>query len=314
MHVPMNLLSDSTILIAGAGGGFDFLCGLPLAYELEAQGHRVIFSSYSFTDLKSVDCESLKDRLYKITSLSLLRNGTYFPEGFFAKWYLTKNKKEIPVYCYNNVGVLTLTEYFNTISSLHKINAVIVIDGGVDGIFRGDEYGLGTPSIDSISMIAANECNIKEKYYVMTGFGSEGVGDEVSHAEVLQRISDLVKNNTYFGVTALLKNCGAANCFIDAAEYIFGRMPAHQHSNIVCSILKSISGEFGFNAVNTKTEINPIWISALTSMYWIFDLNGAAKMKLFYNKALKTDTVQEISKLIENYRGNAAKLRMTIPL
>ncbi len=32
----------------------------------------------------------------------------------------------------------------------------MIVDGGVDGIFRGDEYDLGTPSMDSISIISSS--------------------------------------------------------------------------------------------------------------------------------------------------------------
>lgn len=310
----MKFSKKSNILISGAGGGFDFLCGLPLAYELEIQGHSVIYSNYSFTELNSVDCECVREGLYKVTSLSKLKNGTYFPEGLFAEWLSKNNRRKTPIYCYKNIGVLPLIDYFNIIYDLHKINVIIIIDGGVDGIFRGDEYDLGTPSMDSISMIAANKSNIKEKYYVMTAFGSEGVGQEISHAEVLERISELVKKDAYYGVTGLVKNSIVGKYFVNAVKYIFDKMNNHQHSNIVCSILKSIDGEFGFRAVNVKTEINPIWISAFTSMYWFFDLDKTVKMKLFYNQALKTSTIQEISELIDCCRKSNNKIKMPIPI
>jgi hypothetical protein len=314
MYIPINFKSKSNILIAGAGGGFDFLCGLPLAHELKAQGHNIIFSNYSFTDLESVNCEKAAAELYEITSASSLTNGTYFPEGLFAKWYRSECKEEISVYCYRNIGVLPLINCFNIIQDLHEIDAVIVIDGGVDGIFRGDEYDLGTPTMDSISMIAANESGIKEKFYVMTAFGSEGVGQEISHAEVLQRISELTKNNAYYGVTALLKNDDAAHSLINASRSIFNKMPEYQHSNIVCSILKALDGEFGFCAVNAKTELNPIWVSPLTSMYWFFDLDKTAKMKLYYEAALKTSAVHELSEIINAQRKNSVKIKMGIPI
>ena len=50
--LPFDLPADSHVLIIGAGGGFDFLCGVPLGLELQNQGHEVHYASYSFTDLK----------------------------------------------------------------------------------------------------------------------------------------------------------------------------------------------------------------------------------------------------------------------
>lgn len=46
MNIPLKLKQQSNVLISGAGGGFDFLCGLPLAHELQNQGHRIVFSNY----------------------------------------------------------------------------------------------------------------------------------------------------------------------------------------------------------------------------------------------------------------------------
>jgi len=38
------------ILIAGAGGGFDIFCGLPLYFALTAQGKEVYLANLSFTN------------------------------------------------------------------------------------------------------------------------------------------------------------------------------------------------------------------------------------------------------------------------
>jgi hypothetical protein len=35
--LPLELPPGCTVLVAGAGGGFDFLCGLPIVLELEAR-------------------------------------------------------------------------------------------------------------------------------------------------------------------------------------------------------------------------------------------------------------------------------------
>ena len=53
--VPFELRPGSRVLICGAGGGWDFVCGLPIALELEARGHRAHLLSYSFTDLDAIE-------------------------------------------------------------------------------------------------------------------------------------------------------------------------------------------------------------------------------------------------------------------
>lgn len=52
--IPLPIPPQSTVLVAGAGGGFDFLCGLPIVLELEAAGHTVHIANYSFTNLGAV--------------------------------------------------------------------------------------------------------------------------------------------------------------------------------------------------------------------------------------------------------------------
>ena len=45
------LASCKNVLIAGCGGGYDVLSGLPLFFHLRSQGKRVHLASLSFTDL-----------------------------------------------------------------------------------------------------------------------------------------------------------------------------------------------------------------------------------------------------------------------
>jgi len=85
----------------------------------------------------------------------------------------------------------------------------------------GDEYDLGTPSMDSISIISASLYSIENRYFVMTAFGSEGANKEVSHAEVLERISELTGNNGFLGVSSLLKNSKTGKEFMDCGDFIF---------------------------------------------------------------------------------------------
>lgn len=51
MSIPINYTKKTNILLAGAGGGFDFLCALPLALKLMDEGHNVFIANYSFTFL-----------------------------------------------------------------------------------------------------------------------------------------------------------------------------------------------------------------------------------------------------------------------
>jgi len=315
MHIPIkNLKPSSGILIAGAGGGFDFLCGLPLASELMRAGHRITLANYSFTNLEALPEPSFDGRMCRVDHKSELRGDPYFPEGYLARWFHEVKGLDMPVHCFGRLGVKSLRECYECLRKVHDLDLVLVIDGGVDGIFRGDEYGLGTPSMDAVSMIAANESGFKQKVYVCTAFGAEGVNQEVAHADVLARLSDLISSRGFQGVSSLLPDDEAAKDLFEAAAYIFERMPEHQHSVIICSMLKALDGAFGYQSVNVKTEFNQIWLSPLTCLYWFCDLDKTARLKPYYDQVKNSDSVTAVSQAIEKYRPISKTVRPSIPI
>lgn len=47
---------------------------------------------------------------------------------------------EKKIYCYSGIGVQPLINIFNYIQEREKIDYLFVVDGGCDGILRGDEF------------------------------------------------------------------------------------------------------------------------------------------------------------------------------
>ena len=85
--LPLDLPSGG-VLVAGAGGGFDFLCGLPIVLELERRGQDVHIANYSFTRLSEVRGGAWHgEHLLEITADAHLAQGDYFPEQLLARWY-----------------------------------------------------------------------------------------------------------------------------------------------------------------------------------------------------------------------------------
>jgi hypothetical protein len=150
--------------------------------------------------------------------------------------------------------------------------------------------------------------------YVLTAFGTEGVNYEVSHAEVLQRISELLRKNKYYGVCSLLPQDQIAKMFVECINFVYSNIPSIHYSNIIGSILSSIKGDFGETKINKKSEHSPIWISPFTSMYWFMDLIAVAKQKLFYNDVLDSKSVKEVADAIEKYRRNKKAGKPIIPI
>ena len=58
-----------------------------------------------------------------------------------------------------------------------------------------------------------------------------------------------------------------------------------------------------------------MWISALTSLYWFFDLDAVAKAKPYRNEVLKTDNGTDVSDAIEKTRARLGVLpKADIPI
>ncbi len=307
---------NSNILIAGAGGGFDFLCGLPVGLELMKRGNKVSFASYSSSNLSRVkNAGWLTETILEVTPDSYMEECGYFPELFFTKWFKEKKNKDMPVYCFPRSGIKSLHRAYDFLADYLSLSELYVIDGGVDGIFTGTEYDLGTPSIDSISIIAASLLEIKKKYFVMTAFGTEGYNKTVSHTDVLERVSDLIAKDKFLGVSSLLKNDKTGEDFIEGANYIFNHMAPEARSTIVSSIINAMKGSFGDREVNLKTRNSPVWLSPLTTFYWFFELPAVAKMKIFYEEVLNTDSVSDVSEIIHKLHSSYDnKKRRNIPV
>lgn len=301
--IPFDLPTNSQVLIIGAGGGFDFLCGLPIGLELQKQGHEVHYANYSFTNLKNIRSATWHStNLLEINADSQINGDDYFPEKYFAQWFLSRYSIDKSVWCLSCQGVLPTLESYEYLIARHKINVVFCVDGGVDGIFRGDEYDLATPSMDSISVIATSLCSASIKIYVCTAFGTEGAESKVSHAQVLKCMANLIQQDAMLGVSAILKQSDIGKDFMDAVKFIFSKTKPIQRSTIVSTITAGMDGCFGRISVNEKTAERQPWISPLTTLFWFFDANAVAHMKLFYKQAKDSNTVDEVATAIAEVR------------
>src|SRR6476469_3955107 len=88
------------LLIAGAGGGFDIFCGLPIYFELRQQGQRVHLANYSFSDLTSVDNGNiLNEVLIGVTAKQQSRRD-YFPEIYLSQWFKERHGEDVTIWCF----------------------------------------------------------------------------------------------------------------------------------------------------------------------------------------------------------------------
>ncbi|MET8260399.1 hypothetical protein [Micromonospora sp. NPDC005205] len=96
-----------SILIAGAGGGFDVYAGLPLALALWRTGAQVHLASLSFSELELIDRDA-----WLVEHVAAVRPDTssadwYFPERTLARW-LAAQQLPSTVYAFPPLGVQPL--------------------------------------------------------------------------------------------------------------------------------------------------------------------------------------------------------------
>jgi hypothetical protein len=133
--VPFGLKPGSRVLISGCGGGFDFFCGTPVGLALEKQGHGVVYSSYSFSNLGSIRNPDTLGAAFIVDEKSEQEDSSgYFPEKFFCQWYAGTRARRARVYRYGGVSVAQLVVIFNEIYTQERIDYHSIVDGGCDGI------------------------------------------------------------------------------------------------------------------------------------------------------------------------------------
>lgn len=165
---------------------------------------------------------------------------------------------------------------------------------------------MNLPEIDAVSVVAGERCNIEAGCYVLSAFGTEGVAKTMSHAQVLERMSELASANALYGITSLFNDMDIKSNYINLFEYVSKQMGPQHQSTIMASIVHSLQGDFGDTVLNHKTVFAPVWVSVLTALLWFFKLDSVAKMKLNYDELIKTIDFIEVFQLFGLSLGSKA--------
>lgn len=189
-----------TILLAGAGGGYDIFCGLPLYFALKARGKQVILANLSFSSLERSTARQLTPSLFKVkhTTAADLR---YFPELHLAR-YLSQTQPT-SIFAFARTGAKPLREAFEWLVRQFEVDTALLIDGGTDSLMCGNEAGLGTPEEDAASLSAVYHLNnVRQKLLLCLGF-SVDTHHGVSHAHYLEAVAALAQQGAYLGAWSL---------------------------------------------------------------------------------------------------------------
>lgn len=301
MNLPIveQLADCQNILIAGAGGGFDIFIGLPLFYTLREMGKTVHLANYSFCDIHISTTLSenpivlREDLLIGVQNAGKL-NFPFFAEGYLAEWLNTVKHEPTTVWMFSKTGAVELEKNYQTlITHLGGIDALILVDGGVDSLMRGDEDRPGTLLEDSISLAAVEFLDVPVKILVCAGFGTE-VEEGLCHHHALENIAALAKAGAFWGSCALTPQMPAFQYYEAGCRYVWEK-PDHHKSHISTRIIPAVQGEFGdFVMYPDQSQANAL-ISPLMSLYWFFDA------KVVIERSLITDAIRHAQSVSEAF-------------
>ncbi len=272
----------NNILIAGAGGGSDILCGLPLYYTLLKLGKKVHLANLTHTDLKTIneyaDPIKLDNNIYGANSIIKVPSQNYL-EGYLSQFFMAALNQDNVVWMIDRAAVPQLKKSYERLIDHLQIDGIILVDGGVDSIMVGDEDGSGTMFEDTLTLAATKDIQLP-KVLACIGFGTE-IEENLSHYRALENISNITKQGGFYGNCSLVSYMKAFKFYKTACEYIWNQ-PGHKKSHISTRIIPAAEGEFGNFQMYEDENAVEVCISPLMNLYWFFEADAA----VFNNKII----------------------------
>lgn len=302
------LAPSRSLLIAGAGGGFDVFGGLPLYFALQQEGRAVHLANLSFSSLPAPDVtgeERLSPALVKVTADIPVLTG-YFPERHLSAWFREQGR-EVPVYCFERTGVRPLRAAYQALVDQLSIDTVLLIDGGMDSLMRGDESGLGTPHEDIASIAAVAGLPVERTLLACLAFGVDAYHG-VCHAHALEAVADLTRRGAYLGAFSVTDEMSEVRLFRQATEWVFRQMPGRV-SIVASSVLSALAGQYGDYHTTKRTAGSMLWINPLMPVYWSFRLPAVAERNLYLDAVLNTETRSDIDRVLREFVSRLGAIR-----
>ncbi|MCP4544498.1 MAG: DUF1152 domain-containing protein [Chloroflexi bacterium] len=278
------------LLVAGMGGGFDVLCGLPIYCELRKRGQTVHLANFSFVNVAALrQGIRLTDTLVGVTD-EFEGSSLYFPELYLTRWFKEKQNQTTTVWCFHKTGADPLLKNYRRLIEHLSIDGILLVDGGVDSLMRGDEAEMGTVLEDGISLHIVNQLDeIPVRLMAATAFGAER---DITYAHVFENIATLTRTNGFLGSCSLIPQMEVYQRYEDAVLYVQGQ-PFQDPSVINSSIISAVRGHYGDYHLTEKTHGSKLWISPLMPIYWFFNVPIVAQHNYLLSQLWGTQTIDD---------------------
>ncbi|WP_426514749.1 DUF1152 domain-containing protein [Dactylosporangium sp. McL0621] len=288
-----------SILIAGAGGGFDVYAGLPLALALWHGGAQVHLASLSFSQLELIDRDAWAAEHVVAVRPDTASPDWYFPEGTLARW-LAAHDLPSTVYAFPPLGVQTLRDAYQYLIEHLSVDAVVLVDGGTDILLRGDESDLGTPVEDITSLAAVAALDVPVKLVTSLGFGIDAY-DGVNHVQVLENLAALDRDGGYLGALSIPGSSREATLYRDAVADAQAATP-QRPSIVQGQITAAVSGAFGDVRFTGRTSGSALFVNPLMAIYFTVDLDKLAGRCLYLDRIENTIGRRQVIGRIQAFR------------
>jgi hypothetical protein len=211
------------------------------------------------------------------------------------------------VWAFEKTGVQPLLRAYRQLVRALSVDALVLVDGGIDLILRGDESSLGTPSEDLCSLAAARRLDGVFSAIACVGFGAE-LRDGVCHEQALARIAELTARGGILGAASIAGCEAARGAYVGALQHAFAHQARVRTSHIHTVVHRALAGEFG--------QVAPeVWLSPLMPLVWFFDLATVADTHLFLGELERTESIGEVAPIIEACRRSCTiRPRSDIPI
>ena len=278
------------LLIAGMGGGFDLFCGLPIYFELQRRGQTAHLANFSFSDVVNFSGGTRLTETLVGVDADYDQLVAYFPELHLTQWFKQKRNEAVTIWSFQKTGTRPLLKNYQILVDHLVIDGILLIDGGVDGLIRGDEEQTATLIEDAISLFVVNELtDIPVRLMACLGFGAEL---DLAYPQIFENIAALTKAGGFFGSCSLTPQMAAYQAYEEAVLYV-QEQPIQDPSVINSSIISAVSGEYGNYHLTEKTRGSRLKISPLMALYWFFELSVVADYNLYLSHLRDTHIFME---------------------
>ena len=288
------------ILIAGCGGGYDIMGGIPLYLDLIKQKKKVYLLNLSFTTYSSIyslkNKKNINDLCFEI-DYSKNKNLEF---DHFPEYYLSKELK-IPIFALKYDGLITIQDLSDTYKMIieeNNIKTIYLIDGGCDVFLSGNESELGTPLEDMMHIKAISVFPELKLYVCAIGMNCD-VGKDKGFDDFEKRLEFLQNNNILLSSEVWdLKNENIQRY----RDIVYKCKPINSivHS-MICAALEGHTNDYIPKQLLKRINISKINLGIITKTFIILD--GWKLLKtIHYIDNLKLNmNVDQIDDTIEEY-------------